>query len=391
MKIVHARVDDRFGGPEYFILSLLKALRDRKSEWESVVVPIAGPGELSKRCAREGFRVESIPMNGYLDRQAHRAAREILGDLKPDLVCTYGTRSDHVAGNAAADLGLPWIARVPKPETEYTSLVRFLVATATRPRTWGIGGEYRNPLKAAVVQWADDRALRRASALLALYGDGERALEERFRVPVHRIPNGVDLDPPLTEQTRRDFGLPEDRLIVGTAGRLVPVKGHDVLLEAIERLHPERLPVHYVIAGEGPEHDNLRKEIFRRNLTNTVHFVGFMVDVPSFLNCLDVFVLPSRAEGQPFTLLQAMAAGLPSVSTKVGGIPEMIRHEKDGLLVNRDDAGALADALRLLLTDEARRKTMGAAARQRAELEFSLGRMVDRYLDLYERVAGGRN
>ena len=139
-------------------------------------------------------------------------------------------------------------------------------------------------------------------------------------------------------------------------------------------------------AGGGwPERAAIEGLVAELGLTGRVHFLGVRRDVPVVLRAADVFTLPSLSEGASITLMEAMAAGLPSVATGVGGMPEIMRDGVDGLLVPRQDPEKLAAAFRTLASDEALRARMGAAARARAEAEYRLDQTVARYMSLYER------
>ena len=143
--------------------------------------------------------------------------------------------------------------------------------------------------------------------------------------------------------------------------------------------------VDLVLVGDGPDRAAIEGLVAELGLQGRVHFLGVRRDVPVVLRAADIFTLPSLSEGASITLMEAMAAGLPSVATGVGGMPEIMRDGIDGLLVPRQDPAKLADAFRTLASDEALRARMGAAARARAEAEYRLDQTVARYLALYER------
>ena len=132
----------------------------------------------------------------------------------------------------------------------------------------------------------------------------------------------------------------------------------------------------------------LAADIEREGLSAVVWLTGARDDVPALMNAMDCFVLPSQAEGISNTLLEAMASGLPTVATRVGGNVELVAEEDSGLLVAPEDPGALAAALARIAADPAGRRRMGEAARQRAMSQFSLETMVDRYLAVYDQALG---
>ncbi|MGY1744274.1 glycosyltransferase family 4 protein [Blastococcus sp. SYSU D00695] len=200
-----------------------------------------------------------------------------------------------------------------------------------------------------------------------------------LRVPasrVHVVPNGV----PVPATASGPAGNPVPRL--GTFGRLTPQKGFDVLLTAVRQLAGEGLRFDVVVGGAGREEAALRAAAEGLPVT----FPGFVEDAAEFLRPLDLFCLSSRREALPLVLLEAMAAGLPCVSTDVGDVRTAVGG--DAVVVPVEDAGALAAALRGLLTDPARRADLGARARARAVRQFDAGLMVERISALLATVAG---
>jgi glycosyltransferase involved in cell wall biosynthesis len=166
--------------------------------------------------------------------------------------------------------------------------------------------------------------------------------------------------------------------VIGTLARLSRQKGLDVLLDAMALLVRERPDARLSIAGGGPLEVELRMHARRLGLDGHVRFEGWVPDGRALLADWDVFVLPSRWEGMPLALLEARAAGLPSVATDVGGAREIIRDGEDGWVVPTEDPASLAAALLDLADDPARRAEWGARARRRAAGEHGLDEMVRR-------------
>ncbi len=206
------------------------------------------------------------------------------------------------------------------------------------------------------------------------------------------IHNGVDTDR-FSEGDRADgrraLGVPGEAMVIGTVGRLDPVKDHVGLLAAFARLEGlDPLPT-LLIVGDGPCRAALESEIGRRGLAGRVRLLGERRDVRTALHAFDVFVLSSRAEGISNTILEAMATGLPVVATEVGGNPELVRHDVTGLLVPAGDPQALAAALRTYSGDQQRRAFHGRAGRERALRDFGLDKMVQAYGRLYTSLCAG--
>ncbi|MBA3884185.1 MAG: glycosyltransferase [Acidobacteria bacterium] len=238
-----------------------------------------------------------------------------------------------------------------------------------------------------------------ADQLLSVSSRLAERMAAEMRFPANRIRtlrNGVDLSrfgATHPREARRALQLPEDGRIVGTVGRLVPVKDQATLIEAVARLRGKGLQVTLVIAGEGPLRGHLQSKAQALGLAADVRLLGHRPDVECVLAALDVFVLPSVSEGLSNTILEAMASGVPVIATRVGGADELVAEGLTGLLVPAGSVEDLASVLSLLLRDDARRRSMGSAARLRAESEFSLPAMLLRYhamyVDLMARRSGG--
>lgn len=215
---------------------------------------------------------------------------------------------------------------------------------------------------------------------------------ERIRV----ICNGVDTkrfcpNPESRATLRRRFGLPQDRFIVGTVGRMVPIKDHGMLLRAVDSLVQRCVDAHALLVGSGPEFERTQQLADTSpGLAGRVTFLGASEEIPELLNTMDVFALPSISEGMSNTLLEAMATGLPVIATAVGGNTEVIDHEKSGWLIRPRDHESLASLLTRLASREDLRKKYGAAARKRIVECFSLDRMLNNYAQLYLGLAARR-
>jgi glycosyltransferase involved in cell wall biosynthesis len=160
-------------------------------------------------------------------------------------------------------------------------------------------------------------------------------------------------------------------------------KGHDVLLDAAALVGRTLPGVRFQLVGDGPMQATLAARAEALGIRHVVDFLGHREDVPHLLQQSDLFVLPSRTEAFPNGLLEAMAAGLPVIASDVGGIPELVEHDRNGVLVPVGDAAALADAILRLARDPERAATLGAMARQTIEGRYSFQRMVAAFESLY--------
>jgi glycosyltransferase involved in cell wall biosynthesis len=193
------------------------------------------------------------------------------------------------------------------------------------------------------------------------------------------IYNGVSLIENPSTSSRPASG----RIVIGTACRLVPPKGLMDLLEAMILLRAEFPNIRLEIAGSGQQQADLEREVDRLNLTDHVQFLGWQSDLRSVLRTWDIFVLPSRNEGAPIAVLEAMSEGLPVVATNVGGLPELIEHGHSGFLIPPCDPLALARQLRVLVLEPELRQVQGAAGRSRVNKHFTVDRMVKQIQTVY--------
>jgi glycosyltransferase involved in cell wall biosynthesis len=211
--------------------------------------------------------------------------------------------------------------------------------------------------------------------------------EERFEV----IPNGVDVTRMARadrSSARRALGAPDGALVVGSVGRLVPVKNYALLLRAFGRLAASTPgPVRLVLLGDGPERATLERAAAASGIASLVQLPGHRDDVPELLVGLDVFVLPSLNEGMSNTLLEAMAAGVPVVASDVGGNREIVEDDRSGMLFPSGEEAALLERLRRLAGDPGSRARLGKAGQERVMRDFSMGAMIRSYEALYERMA----
>ncbi len=245
------------------------------------------------------------------------------------------------------------------------------------------------------------RALHRFVA--SAFGDAIIAVSEACRqrllqegVPAEQIRviyHGIDVQPFLTARGnswRQKLGLSAEEPVILTVARLTPVKGLQHALAAASLLQEQQVPFTWLFVGGGPLLSELRDKAQALGLGEQVRWLGFQSDVAGLLAAADVFVLPSLQEALGLALLEAMAAELPIVASHVGGIPELIRSGEQGLLVPPGDSGALAAAIRALLTDRQRAAQLGAAGRERVLAQFTVQKMWQQTDAVYRQIKDRR-
>jgi len=205
---------------------------------------------------------------------------------------------------------------------------------------------------------------------------------------VKTIYNGVDfisLTSPfnLRKKVRKNLGIDEDDLVIGSVGRLMKVKNYPSLIKAFASLSVKNPNLKLMLIGDGPEKEYLTALIKGFYLDDKAMLLGHRSDVRELLVAMDIFILPSFSEGISISLLEAMAASLPVVVTEVGGNPEVIENNISGIIVPPDDSEVLANVMWQLVNQTVRRQNLGVHARNRVEKKFNLNRCVKEYEDLY--------
>ena len=219
-----------------------------------------------------------------------------------------------------------------------------------------------------------------------------------WRVPHGRVSvvhNGVRVPPPgqgldVRARWRRELGIADSDVLLGTVAVFRPVKDLHTMLEAMALVTRETSRARLVLMGAGPQKDELEAAVTRLGLESVVHFPGFRRDASQLLPALDVFALSSLSEGISLALLEAMAAGVPSVATAVGGNLEIVTDPSCGMLVPPRSPRELADAMLSLIGDSPRRREVIAGGRRRVEEAFSLSRMIGAYESLYASLMNGK-
>jgi glycosyltransferase involved in cell wall biosynthesis len=227
-----------------------------------------------------------------------------------------------------------------------------------------------------------------AAHVVATSGIGE-AVRRCFGAGVRRIelvPYGIDADLSMDERRSLDAACPDAPVVIGAVGRLVPQKAFDVLLRATPRLLAARPTLRIRIIGSGPLEGVLKQQARRLGIEASVEFLGYVADMHPLYAAIDVFALPSRFEATSLALLEAMATGVPVVSTRIVGVSDVITDGVNGVLVPAGDSDALAGAILRVLEDSTLRDRICANARRTIEQEHTRERMVERIEALYRSL-----
>jgi len=371
MRICHVMTADLWAGAEVQLFTTASYLAQRSDVTLTAV--LFNDGRLADELRRLDIEVAVI------DEASHNAVEIVmfltrfLSEHRVDLVHTHRYK-DTVLGAAAAKLaGVPHVIRtmhgLREPMTGWNR-IKF--------------GAYQT-LDTMMLRWCGDRVIAVSNRMAGdLISNGYRSSQ------VTVIHNGIDLRKVSanrnSEEIKRELGLDGAAIVIGTAGRLAPVKGHDTFLRAARLILDREPGARFAIAGDGPLEHDLKAQASRLGIGEACRFLGARSDVNDVMSAMDVFVLPSLNEGLPMAVLEAMALAKPVVTSKVGGLPEVIRHGESGVLVPPGNDEALASACLELARDRQRAARMGAQAKRSVEDEFSHERNGQALIDVYRAV-----
>jgi len=250
--------------------------------------------------------------------------------------------------------------------------------------------DWKGPLHRLV-----DRILARfTTRIIACSAEVQEVLRNRDRLPSNRIvaiPNGIDLarfQNVVAGNLRSELGISDKDCLLGVVGRLHPAKGHEDLIPVLSRIREEGGDFHCLFVGDGELRLRLEDMVRHHGLESRITFMGQRRDVPRILAALDILVMPSRWEGLPMTLLEAMAMGKAVVASAVGGIPNVILDNDNGALASPGDSSALYTRLKQLMRDGNLRAYYGGRARDLVQARFSAARTSAAYEDLYKAALG---
>ena len=199
---------------------------------------------------------------------------------------------------------------------------------------------------------------------------------------IHVVPLGLELQPLLELPPRTKSHA--DPVVFGFVGRFVPIKNLPLLIDAFARVHAERPEARLVLVGDGEGRASLEADVAARGIQQAVAFAGWRQDLAAVYREVDVMVLTSLNEGTPVAIIEAMAAGLAAIATEVGGVPDVVEHGVNGVLIPSESAAALAGAMLALARDPLERRRLGLAGREMVRARFGAERLVADVAWLYD-------
>ena len=370
IRLLHVINGLAIGGAENHLLQTLR-VTDR-SRYDVRVCSVRQGGPLEEAFRETGFPVQVIDQRMRFDPTVVTRLARVYRQWKPHLVQTTLYYADMV-GVLAARLA-------PGP-----------VLISVEHGIHGEGDVLRvTPGHILAYRWA----MKYIKRVVAVSGHIHKSLLTHRHLPARQvvtIRNGFDASGlPEADRTlkRREFGLGREDWVVGMVARMDPVKGHTVLLDALAGRMKGTPALKCLLVGDGRLRPDLEARVSKEGLGKRILFTGFRRDVAEILNCVDVLVLPSFSEGLPMILLEAMACRVPVVASRVGGIPEVVSHGYNGLLVPPGEADPLGEALFYLMRHKKEAGCMGEAGWARIQGEFSLRKEAEAYERLYLACLG---
>jgi sugar transferase (PEP-CTERM/EpsH1 system associated) len=372
--VVHLTYALDFGGLETLIVESIN--RMPPGRYRHAIVCLTRYTDFASRITRPGVEIVALDKPPGLAPATHAALFKVLRRMRPTILHTYNLAAIEYAATAML-AGVPVRvhaehgrdARDPEGRNRKHNLLRRLLVPVI---------DCYVPVSLDLRNWlANVVGIPAAKNLL--------------------IDNGVDtarFAPGAASALPSDWPDWRDCFVVGSVGRIQDVKDQACLIDAFialrERLPGQRDRLRLAIVGDGPLRPALLDRVQAAGLSSVVHLPGARSDIAALMRHFSVFALSSIAEGTPVTLLEAMACGLPVVSTRVGGIPDLVVEGETGMLVPPRDPQALSAALAAYATQPGMLRAHGAGARLRVESRYSIGAMLSAYLALYDRLAGSK-
>ena len=352
------------GGAEWHVVNLASALAE---QGHRITLACTVEGVLASLAEQAGISVRPLLHHLVKRRQSPRYAwklAKLVRQSQFDLVHAHMYASALASAYALLGTSIP------------------LVITEHSQANW------RSHYACRCSQWSYSQARH----VIAVSREIRRRLIEQEGVPSDRISVIMNALPPASEQHKSiQPDLPaalRNGLLVGVAARLQPEKGVAYFLEAAAHVLQFLPEVHFLVMGDGPQRKELQAYVEQLGVQEHVHFLGFRLDARAIIGLLNVLVVPSLSEGTPLVTLEAMSAGVPVVASAVGGIPEQLRHQSEGILVPPGDGLALGEAVLHLLQNPTWMQQLGEAGRQRTLSRFSFTTMLQETENVYRATLG---
>ena len=365
LRVLHILPNFGPGGAERMAMHLMLHLDRSRHEVAAVSLYDRQGTDIEVALDQAGIRVWYLGKHLGFDHRMFWRLGKVLREFRPDVVHTHRYVLRYLLPWIVVRLGRVWVHTVHTIAEKEVDLIG---------------------------RWIHSIAFRLGVVPVAIAEEVKHSLKKVYGLrSVPLIPNGISLtdfalDKSIRKIWRMKEGFRDDHLLYVYVARLSPPKDPFCLLRAFAIAVSQNDNLRLLFAGNGPLRSDVEERVKALGLNNYVRFLGVRTDIPEILAAADVFVLSSRWEGNPLSVMEAMAAGKPVVATAVGGVPELVEEGVSGILVPPQNPEALAEAMIRLAQNSALRRKMGEAARRRAEERFGVERMAREYERLYTKL-----
>ena len=370
INVMHLIATNFYGGPEKQIVTHLKRLNNNifKPVLASYVEKDIN-NEILEKAANEDIHACPIPMANAIDFRALLKLEHLVKTESIDLLCAHGYKSIIMGWYVAKKLNIPFLVF----SRGYTS----------------------EDIKVSFYEWLERKVLHKVTGIiyvsegqknklhsLGVYGQNEWVVHNAIEIPEYEEKK-VKI---IKKNIYKELSIPENNKLVVTAGRLSPEKGHHYLIDAISKTNHELENITFVICGDGVNRRRLQDQAKKLHVDNKCMFVGFRRDMDKIYQAMDLFILPSLTEGLPNVILESFSYMKPVIATKVGGVPELVHNNKNGILIDAANTDQLADAIINCLKSDERMKALGEAGLRTVQENFTFAKQTMALEQIYKQV-----
>lgn len=384
-KIKVVRIINRFniGGPTFNATFLTKFMGD---EFETTLiggVPDEGEKDSHHILHQYGLTPIVIPeiqrdLNPKMDYKAYKKIKEILKEIKPDIVHTHASKAGFIGRAAAISLKIPVILHTFHGHVFHS---------------------YFGNAKTQLFKQIERYLAKRSTGIIAISNLQKQELSEIHKIApaskIKVIPLGFDLAKfsenkvEKRKEIRAKYNIADDEVAIAIVGRLAPVKDHDYFLTVIEYLLDQtKTKIKVFIVGDGSEKEVIEEKVDEINYQyrNTIFMTSWILDIATFNQGMDIMCLTSKNEGTPVSIIEAQASGIAVVSTDVGGVRDILEDGKAGFVIKRGDIETYTEKLRLLVEDSSLREKFSIFGQENVKYKFSYHRLVDDTREYYKSL-----
>lgn len=361
IKVLIIASGDLWAGAEAVVYNLAKSLKIQTSV--SLMVVLLNNGRLATFLKKQGIETCVIDETKYSFIQILYQFAGIAGKFRPHVIHSHRYK-ENILALLAKPLG---------GGTRFITTVHGLSEGPSKLKT-----RLLSRINQLLLRLFFDRIVAVSDDIRSFFINERSFPEDK----VIRIYNGIDIPSVNQKKQRKD-----KTVTIGSAGRFVPVKDYFLMVDIASKLCSRRKDIKFILAGDGPERKNIESRIKACEIDDNFLLIGHVDDMSKFYAAIDIYLNTSLHEGIPVTILEAMSYSIPVVAPDVGGLPEVIAHDKTGFLVRKRNAAEFAGVIENMIGNNESLKTLGQNARNRFEHFFSNNHMAKSYLELYESLA----